>query len=296
MNRMKTRHLVESVKNLKRNSWMTFASVSAVSVTLIMLGLFILVSMNISHMADKMENNVEIHVLIDKAATPEEIEMLGTALSGMENVESVDFSSKDEELQKQMEALGDDGDVLTLYEQDNPLHDVYIVKLTDPTLIAETAEVISAMPSVYTVNYGEGYVEDMFAFTDTARTVTFALIVAMVFTTTFMISNTIKITILARKREIEIMRLVGATNQFIRWPFFLEGMWLGILGSIVPSVILGFGYYYLCEVIVPASNAAFMSVMPYNPTVFYVGGILVVAGAVIGIVASLMSIRKHLRV
>lgn len=290
------RHVKESTRNLRRNSWMTFASVSAVTVTLFMLGLFLLLSVNISYMADQMENNVEIHVLIDKSATTEEVEMMGETLSAMENVESVAFSSKDEELKKQQEALGEDGDVLEIYEDDNPLYDVYIVELTDPTLIAETAEVISAMPTVYKVNYGEGYVENMFAFTDVARKVTFLLILALGFTTTFMISNTIKITILARKDEIEIMRLVGATNQFIRWPFFLEGMWLGVLGAITPAVVLGFGYYYLCEVIVPASDVAFMSVAPYNPAVFILAIVLVIAGALIGITASLMSIRKHLKV
>lgn len=291
------RHLGESVKNLRRNSWMTFASVSAVSITLAMLGIFFLFSINIGYMADSLESNVEIHALVSKTATPEEVQMLGETIAGMENVETVTFSSKDEELQKQMDALGEDGEVLMMYEgQENPLYDVYIVTLDDPTAIAETAEMISKNPAVYDVNYGEEYVENLFAFTDTAREVTSVLIIAMAFTTMFMIANTIKITILARQSEIEIMRLVGATNQFIRWPFFLEGVWLGLLGSIVPSVILGAFYYYLCTTIIPASSVSWIAFVPYSPTVFVLAGLLAVSGVVIGVLASLISIRKHLRV
>ncbi|MDF4187371.1 FtsX-like permease family protein, partial [Ligilactobacillus salivarius] len=129
-----------------------------------------------------------------------------------------------------------------------------------------------------------------------SRNIGIALIIGLVFTAMFLISNTIKITIFARRKEIEIMKLVGATNWFIRWPFFLEGLLLGVFGSVIPIALVLSTYQYVIGWVVPKVQGSFVSLLPYNPFVFQVSLVLIAIGAVIGVWGSLTSIRKFLRV
>src|SRR5690606_38771859 len=149
---------------------------------------------------------------------------------------------------------------------------------------------------VHSVNYGKGKVEKIFSAVKVSRNIGIGLILGLVFTAMFLISNTIKITIFARQREIEIMKLVGATNSFIRWPFFLEGLFLGILGSLIPiGIILGF-YNFLYDLIQPQLNGTFLELLAFNPFAYQVTGLLLLIGAFIGVWGSLMSVRKFLKV
>jgi cell division transport system permease protein len=146
------------------------------------------------------------------------------------------------------------------------------------------------------VKYGQGEVEKLFGFTKISRNIGIALIIGLLFTAMFLISNTIKITIVARRREIEIMRLVGATNAFIRWPFFLEGLWLGLLGAILPIVIVGTGYYYMYDYLAPKLQDHFVKLLEFYPFIYQIAGLLLLMGAFIGVWGSLMSVRKFLKV
>ena len=150
--------------------------------------------------------------------------------------------------------------------------------------------------SVETVKYGQGFVEKMFNIVKTSRNVGIILIAALLFTAMFLISNTIKITIFARRREIEIMRLVGATNGFIRWPFFLEGLWLGIMGSIIPITLIAVGYKFLYDNFAASLTVDYMNLLPYHPFILEVSLLIVLFGALIGIWGSLMSVRKFLKI
>lgn len=220
------RHTRESFKSLLRNGWMTFASVSAVTITLILVGVFFVIMMNLNHVATSIEENVEIRVHIDVAATKEEKSALEEEIKGIPEVGSVIFSPKGEELDNLITSLGEDGDAFKLFEQDNPLNDVFVVKTKDPEDTLAVVKKIEKFEHVAKVRYGQGTVEKLFSAINLSRNVGIVLIIGLLFTAMFLISNTIKITIVARRKEIEIMRLVGATNWFIRWPFFLEGMWL----------------------------------------------------------------------
>jgi cell division transport system permease protein len=160
----------------------------------------------------------------------------------------------------------------------------------------EIANQIKTSNYVAKVKYGQGKVEKLFKFINASRNVGVVLIIGLFFTAIFLISNTIKITIIARRREIKIMRLVGATNSFIRWPFFLEGLWLGIIGSILPIILISIAYYRAYDYIGPKLEGTFIQVLPFDPFVYQVSGILILMGALIGIWGSLMSVRKFLKV
>lgn len=287
------RHFREGLKNSWRNSWMTIASVGAVTTTLILVATFLALMMNLNHVASNLEDDVEVKVLVDLTATEEETIELGEDLAEIDNVESVVFSSRDEELQALVSSMGD---IWGAYEDDNPLNDAFIVRATDPHDTIEIAEEIADFNQVERVNYGQDVVQNLFRFNQYARNIGLVLILALVFTAIFLISNTIKITIMARRKEIEIMKLVGATNWFIRWPFFVEGLLLGVLGSVLPITLLISGYYFLDQNIESVNQFSFIEILPFNPFVWQLSFLVLAIGACIGVWGSVMSVRKFLKV
>ncbi|BAD77385.1 cell-division protein [Geobacillus kaustophilus HTA426] len=290
------RHVRESIKSLGRNGWMTFASASAVTVTLLLVGVFFVVMFNINHFAQKVENDVEIRVHIELTADSRQKDVLRRQIEAIPNVKEVRYSSKDEELKRLIKSMGDEGSSFRLFEQDNPLSDVYVVKAAHPQDTVKIAKQIETLPFVHKVNYGQGTVEKLFDALKVARNVGLVLILGLLFTAMFLISNTIKITIFARRREIEIMRLVGATNGFIRWPFFLEGLWLGMLGALFPIAALSIVYYNVYQVYEQWVSLPFFELLPFSPFMWQLSALLLAIGAGIGIWGSVMSVRKFLKV
>ncbi|MED3622874.1 permease-like cell division protein FtsX [Neobacillus thermocopriae] len=290
------RHARESIKSIGRNGWMTFASVSAVTVTLILVGVFFVIMMNLNRVAETVEEDVEIRVHIDVAATKENQDSLKAQLEAIPEVKSVTFSSKEQELDALVKSMGEEGKAFKLFEQDNPLNDVFIVKTKKPNDTMKVAKKVESFTYVAKVKYGQGKVEKLFKFINASRNVGIVLILGLFFTAVFLISNTIKITIIARRKEIKIMRLVGATNGFIRWPFFLEGLLLGVLGSILPIVLISIAYYRAYDYLKPKLTGTFIEVLPFSPFVYQLSGLLLLMGALIGIWGSMMSVRKFLKV
>ncbi|MGG3799056.1 permease-like cell division protein FtsX [Metabacillus fastidiosus] len=290
------RHFKESLKSLARNTWMTFASISAVTVTLILVGTFIVIMMNLNNFADNLENDVEVRVHIDLTADKAAQDTLRQEIEKIPEIESVVFSSKDKELENLIKSLGDEGEPFQLFQQENPLNDVFIVKAKDPHDTKKIAEEIETFKNTAKVKYGQGEVEKLFKVVGVSRNIGLGLIIGLIFTAMFLISNTIKITIFARRREIEIMKLVGATNGFIRWPFFLEGLLLGVFGAVIPILVVIFSYNLVYTWALPYLQDGFFELLPYNPFVFQVSALLLFIGALIGVWGSLMSVRKFLKV
>lgn len=290
------RHFKETLKSLSRNAWMTFASVSAVTVTLILVGTFLVIMMNLNNFASKVEEDVEIRVLVDVTSTPEEQKQLRTKIDNLSGIKTAKLSPKEKELDNLISSMGEQGKSYQLFEQNNPLNDVIVIKTEDPRETPQIAKKIEGFTGAYKVLYGKEEVEKLFNFVEISRNIGIGLIIGLVFTAMFLISNTIKITIFARRHEIEIMKLVGATNWFIRWPFFLEGLMLGVMGSIIPIVLVMATYNYLYTWVEPKVAGSFVQLLPFSPFVFQVSAILILIGGLIGVWGSLMSVRKFLRV
>ncbi|MCP1143782.1 permease-like cell division protein FtsX [Lysinibacillus endophyticus] len=291
------RHFRESLRSITRNGWMTFASISAVTVTLLLVGVFTIIMMNLNKVADDIENDVEIKVLIeiiddaDKAKAAED--KLMKDIKTISGVEEVVYSSKEQELDLLIEDFGED---LSLFEQSNPLRNVLYVKATEPQQTAKVAEKIEKLDNTYQVVYGEGKVEKLFSFLNTSRNIGIVLILGLLFTAIFLISNTIRITIIARKEEIEIMKLVGATNAFVRIPFVIEGMWLGILGSIIPMAVVTIVYYKFYNIVQPKLQGELLQLVDLTPLLYQVNVLILVLGIFIGIWGSFMSVRRFLKI
>jgi cell division transport system permease protein len=290
------RHVREGVKNLGRNGWMTFASISAVTITLLILGVFLLLAFNVNYTAQSIEKQVEIRVFVDLLADKPAIAQVEAKLKALPKVESVQFVSKEQGLVNFKTSMGEKGYLLDGMEKENPFPDSFVVKTKRPQETAEVAQVIKKFPSVSDVNYGEGTAEKLFVTTKMVRDIGIVFIVGLSFTAMFLIANTIKLTIVARRREIEIMKLVGATNWFIRWPFFVEGLMMGLVGASIPILILGSGYYYLLSSVIGGSVIPFFKLLPMFPLGYQVATLLLAIGAFIGIWGSLVSVRRFLRV
>lgn len=297
-----TRHVREGSKSIFRNGWMSVASISSIVISLFVLGVFILLSFNINSLTKEMDSKVQIQVYLQLNTTAEQIELLKTDIGNMSEVSKLEFVSKAEGMKIMEESLGEDGaDFLAGYtEETNPLPDSFIVEVKDPETIPMVAKKIQAINEtnsaqpILRVKYGEGTVEKMFQITQTIRNFGFILVIGLAVTSMFLISNTIKVTIMARKREIGIMKMVGATNAFIRWPFFIEGVMLGVLGAAITMAILYVGYERL--IIAAADGMAFLQLVPTSKVWMPLGGSLIILGIFIGVWGSIISTRKYLKV
>ncbi|MER2173600.1 MAG: permease-like cell division protein FtsX [Carnobacterium sp.] len=288
------RHIIDSFKSLKRNGWMSLAAISAVTVTLLLVGSFIAMLMNVNKLATDIENDVSVRVYIDLAANEEQQKQLQSELETLDNVETVEFSSREDELKQ---VVGSYGDEFNLFDgDDNPLYDVYIVNTDVPENTAPVAEQIEELDYVTQVNYGGATADNLFKTMNTVRNVGAVVIVALILTAVFLISNTIRITIFSRRTEIEIMKLVGATNWYIRWPFLIEGALIGLIGAIIPVTILSFVYIASFDVLTDFLAGTYFALLTPSPFLYQVGGLMLAIGIIIGAIGSFMSIRKFLKV
>ena len=287
------RHLLESIKSLKRNGWMTIASLSAVTITLTLVGIFLGVILNATKLAEDIRKNVDVSVFVDIGTEQKDMDVLEQSLKELPNVSEVHFSSRDDELKKIQDAMGDSWN---LFEGDsNPLYNVYVVSATDPEHTKEIAKQAGELPNVFKADYGGDSSDKIFALSAAVRTWGLGAAILLIFVAMFLISNTIRITILSRQREIQIMRLVGAKNGYIRWPFFLEGGWFGLLGSIVPIAIMYFGYHQVYLLANPALLRSNYSLIAPNQFLLQVCGVMALIGIVIGSLGSVISMRRFLK-
>ena len=302
------RHLWESIKSLKRNIWMTIASVSSVAITLTLVGIFAAVLLNVEKIAQGIENNIQISVYLNVNSDNSETKtnevgetvqndsyhQVYDQINALSGVKSVTFSSKDDQLAKLKETYGDDW---TMFDGDsNPLQDVYVVEATSASKVKKVANKISKIEGVESVNYGGSNSDQLFKISKFIRTWGAAGTVLLVVVAIFLISNTIRMTIMSRHRDIEIMRLVGAKNSYIRGPFFFEGAWVGLFGAIVPSIIIYFGYKAVYASVNPQFEVQGLTLYPADTFLPMIIGGMFVVGILIGSLGSVISMRRYLKI
>ncbi len=286
--------IAETFKGLYRNRWMCITSTGVVMVTLLMLGLFMLVNLNISHITETVKEQVEIVVYIDENADQETLDELGQRLSRHSGIAEIRYVSSEEHMGRLHRQLGG---MLEGYDSglDNPLLASYEIRTNRPEAVVTMAEEFESYPGVSNVFYGQGYVESLFAVTGVIQMVGLALMAGLSVTAVFLISHTIKLTVMMRKREISIMKYVGATNWFIRWPYVLEGLLMGFVGAVLPLV----GLYYIYEFSVEwveVNNLVFLNLLPVQQVITELAKYLVPLGTGLGILGSIFSMGRFLRV
>lgn len=295
--RIISRNIRDSLKSVIRNFSLSLASISCITITLIVVAISIILSDNVNNFATLVEKDVTIVTFLDVDVTEEERQTVLKQINKLNNIESIEFQSKTEIAQDMMNSSEVFTNVMGGWtEEENPLQDTYLVKVKDIEKIGDTANNIKKIENVSLVKYGEGMVEQLVSFFDIVRQICYVAVIALIIVTAFLITNTIKITIFSRRREIEIMRLVGASNLNIKIPFIFEGLYLGILGSIIPIVLTTYGYNMLYEKFDGQLFSEFIQLVEPTPFIYMVSGVLAVIGIVVGMFGSLTAVKKYLKV
>lgn len=291
------RNIRDSLKSVFRNFSLSLASISCITITLVVVAISIILSYNVNNFATLVEKDVTIVVFLDNEIEESQIKTIERKLESLTNIENITFNSKDSIKDEFMETSETYKKIMSSWEEgENPLQDTYLVKVEDIEKIADTAKEIEQMEGVDLVKYGAGMVEQLIQVFEIVRNITYGVVLALILVTAFLIANTIKITITSRKREIEIMRLVGASNINIKIPFIFEGLYLGIFGSIIPIVTTIYGYTLLYENFKGQLFSPFIKLVVPTPFVYVVSFILLAIGILVGMFGSWRAVRKYLKI
>lgn len=283
----------EALNSLSRNRLLTFATISTVSICILILGMAVLITINAGSFMNRLESDVQIIAYLDKSLTKSQVQDVEEQLKAFPEVESVDFVSREEGLKKLEKSISENKYDLGKTLPENPLPHTYDVKAKDPHVVPQLAAEIDKIHGVYKVNYGKGVVERLFQVTRWVRITSIVVIGLLGFGAIFLISTTIRLAIYARRREIYLMKLIGATDGFIRWPFFIEGIILGVLGSLVAIVILGLAYGTLVR---HTASMVFLPLVAGSDAFVNLYGGLLLTGAVLGVLGTIISVNRFLDV
>ncbi len=284
----------EVFRSLRRNNWMSFASIGTVAVSLFVLGVFLLLVLNMNRMASALESQVQISVYLEDGLKADDRQDIASDIEALQGIESIRYISKEEAKARLEDRLGDQKYLLDALGDKNPLPDSFEVVVKSPDLVETAAKAIDRMDGVQEAKYGQDVIEHLFAITRLIRIFGLVLMVLLAGATLFIISNTIRLTVFARRKEIAIMKYVGATDWFIRWPFLLEGMVLGFVGGVIAAVALRSFYAAMAAKI--TDTLTFFPLMPQYPSMNYITVALLLAGMAIGALGSALSLKRFLKV
>lgn len=284
----------EAVSSLRHNGLMSVASVSTVALSLLILGMFLIMVLNLNNMASALESQVQISVYLQDNLNEREVLDLRTRITKLKGVSQVTFIGKDEALVRFKQRLGEQQGILAALGDTNPLPNAFEVKVDSPDRVKIVAGAISQFKGVENAKFGREVVEQLFALTKMIRIFGLVLIVFLALAALFIISNTIRITVFARRREIGIMKYVGATDWFIRWPFLIEGMILGFGGALMAVLLLNKTYSVFTEQVY--ESLAFLPLIPKYPFLTNITIVLLIIGTSIGALGSTISLRRFMKV
>ena len=292
------RNIRDSFKSVFRNFSLSLASIACIVITLLVVSIAIILSVNVNNFTKAVEKDMTIVVFLDKDITLERIEEVKDEIKVIDNIDKIEFIDKMQIREEMMAESEDYKIVLEKYEdrESNPLLDTFQIKAKDINSIEVIANEIKEIENVFEVKYGEGMIEQLISVFDVIKKVSYCVVVALILVTAFLIANTIKITIFSRKREIEIMRLVGASNINIKIPFIFEGLFLGMFGSIIPILVTIFGYNYLYTKFAGQVISPFIQLIVPLPFTYIVSLILLAIGVLVGMFGSLRAVKKHLKI
>ena len=298
------RYFRDAFHGVFRNFSLSLASISCITITLIVVAFSLLLSMNVENFSESIRKDVTVVMFLKSDTTAEDVSKIKKELEGVSNIENstIEFKSKADsalELKNGNDIFATTVDKWT--DDTNPLLDSYMFKVKEIEEIDNTVKEVNNLPitkdKINNINYGEEIVHQMIVVFNVVRKICIVAVAALVLVTAFLIANTIKLAIYSRRREIEIMRLVGASNTSIKVPFILEGLFIGIIGSIIPILVTIFGYSTLYDFfggkLFSSALAALIAPMPF---VYNISGILVLIGILVGMIGSYQAVRKYLKI
>lgn len=296
MSVMISRPIKEGFSGVGRHLAMSISSAVAVTITLIIISLFMIFSFNVQNFTKNIESSMEISVMVAYDSEDKE-DTIKQQIEAIDGVKTVTFSDKAQEFQYYIDSFEDEAtkEAFEPFRDDNPMHDAFYVEAESGDQITEIAKIIQNIDGVSEVNYGGQSTVSMVDTMSAIRKIGGFLVAGLTILAIFLIQNTIKLTISARKDEITIMRNVGATNSFIRSPFVIEGIIIGVLGAIIPVGLTIWGYTILYKQTGGFIVSNMFKLVKPNPFIYYVGGILLGLGVVVGLIGSILSVNRYLR-
>lgn len=288
-------YVSQAVRSVFRNGLMSVTSIFTVVCCMIILGLFMIISINVNHIAQQLEQQCEIQAFINEAYDDAQVSALQKQVKGIENIATAEIFSKEDTLEYMREISDNNAALLDGYEgEDNPFRDSLKITLKDLSLLKPTVEKLSAVEGIEEVSDKQTVMENILKVSNGIRNVSFWGMLLLCIVSIFIIANTIKLAVYARRKEIGVMKFVGATDWFIRWPFIIEGIIIGVVGALIAFGLISWGYIAL----VGKANIGIdiFTFKAYNEVAVQMIGMFVSIGAVIGALGSAISIRKHLDV
>ena len=298
------RYFRDAIHGVFRNFSLSLASISCITITLIVVAISLVLSSNVENFSESIRKDVTVVLFLKGDTTSEDEDKIKKELESIENIDdsTIVFKSKIESANELKE--GNDVFATTVdgwTPETNPLLDSYMFKVKEIEDIDDTIKEVEKLSftkdKINNINYGEDIVQQLIVVFNVVEKVCIVAVVALVLVTAFLITNTIKLAIYSRKREIEIMRLVGASNISIKIPFIIEGLFIGIFGSILPIIIIIFGYTSLYDFFGgELFGSALASLVTPLPFVYYVSAILLGIGIVVGMIGSYSAVKKYLKI
>ena len=288
----------EGFRNVTHNKKSSGASLAIMCATMLIFGLFFMIIENINHAIETIETQQGMQVFIQDDATDSQVTELGEQIKELSGVNTIKFVSKEDALNMYKEKLKDQQALLTSYDEDNPFPASYVVTLTDLKLNTQVQEEIMSLEKVDSITSSNDTINGLVTIANAVRIVSAVILTLLVLISIFIISNTIKLTVHARRKEISIMKYVGATDSFIRWPFVIEGIIIGIIAAVISIVVLGVAYNLLVNVTSGSMllSKIGISLLDFSSMITLLIIVYLGLGIGIGALGSTISMRKYLQV
>jgi len=295
------RFFKQGIHNIIKNRVMSIASIIAIMSALFILGIVLIIVFNLNHIAEGIESKVEVTVFLKMDVSSSEISSIQKQMEKWEGVYEVEFVSKKQALEQWKEELGDKASLLDGYnDENNPLPDKFVLRIEKPEFAEGVLANLKKISQIEKINYSREVVDAIDKIVSTTRLVGFSLSALLVVISAIIINNAIRIAVYSRRREINIMKYIGATDWFIRWPFVIEGFVLGNLGAILAGGFLALGYHLLLKnsgnVVAELDFLNVLELLPMEAMFYEIGLVFFIVASIVGIFASMISTHKHLRV
>ncbi len=286
----------QAMKNIFRNGFMSVASLFTITSCLLILGIFTLITLNVNFITDQVKEQCELQLFIKKDADERRVGQLKDEIMTLSNVKSAELFTKEDMLNyAKQDMFEGKEEQLTGFEDDNPFSDSYKIRLNDISQSNATAEKLEQLADVDHVVNKQGVVDTIISISGTVKKISIIIMVLLLIVSVVIISNTVKLTVFNRRKEINIMKYIGATDGFIKVPFIIEGIIIGLLGAAVSFGLTSWGYLML-ENFVTTAGFEMIAMIPYSVVAIILGIMFAVMGGVIGMMGSMMSMKKHLHV
>ena len=289
----------EGFRNFFKNKKSTAASIIIMCATMFIFGIFFLIGENVNYIIEQVQSEQAMQIFINPEATAEQETELGNKIRETQYVNTTEYVSQEQALNEMKEWLGEDSAILDPYSgEDNPFKASYVITLTDLTKTDEVQKQIESYENVASVQAGNTTINRLVDIANGIRTATGVILVLLILISIFIIANTIKLTVHARRKEISIMKYVGATNGFIRWPFMVEGIIIGIISALITVVILGFAYNFISDGITQSGTMSTLGygLLSFSDMISMLLIIYIIMGIGIGAIGSAISMKKYLEV